>query len=99
MGHAQQMIDTHPARAAADANLAACIEACFDCAQACTACADACLAEPSVADLIRCIRLNLDCADVCEATGRTVSRLTAVEGADARQLEEACRALAGALTS
>lgn len=90
MSYAQQMIDTHPAPTAANPNLVACIEACFDCAQACTACADACLAEQSVADLVRCIRLNLDCADVSEATGRTLSRLTAMESADVSQLVEAC---------
>jgi hypothetical protein len=84
MSYAQLMIDTHPARAAAAVGLAACIEACVDCAQACTACADACLAEPLVAELVRCIRLNLDCADACEATSRTLSRLTALDGADAR---------------
>lgn len=90
MTYAQQMIDTHPARAAASEGLAACIEACFDCGQACTACADACLSEPSVADLVRCIRLNLDCADICEATGRMLSRLTALDGAGSRRLVEAC---------
>jgi hypothetical protein len=58
--------------------------------QACTACADACLAEQSVTDLRRCIRLNLDCADVCEATGRTLSRLTALDRADSRKLVDAC---------
>jgi hypothetical protein len=90
VSYAQQMIDTHPAGGIAAEHLAACIEACFDCAQACTACADACLAEPSLAGLVRCIRLNLDCADACDATGRTLSRLTALDGADARQLIEAC---------
>jgi hypothetical protein len=90
VSYAQQMIDTHPGRDAAPDKLAECIETCFDCAQSCTACADACLAEPSLADLVRCIRLNLDCADACEATGRTLSRLAALNGGDTLQLLEAC---------
>jgi hypothetical protein len=87
------MITTHPQPPAfAAAKLIHCIDTCFDCAQACTTCADACLAEDSVSKLIRCIRLNLDCADVCGATGRILSRLTAVDQELVRFQLEACAA-------
>lgn len=87
MNHVLEMLKTHPAESQIDKEtLAACIEACFDCAQTCTACADACLGESMVKVLVRCIRLNLDCADVCEATGRLVTRQTAVETAVDAQL-------------
>jgi hypothetical protein len=76
---AQAMIQTHPQSTGANDVLFACIRACFDCAQACTACADACLGEADPKTLDRCIRLNLDCADLCQATGRIVSRQTALD--------------------
>ena len=89
MSYAQQMIRTHPRPAAGGDALAECIRACFDCAQVCTACADACLGEQDNEMLVRCIRLDLDCADLCDATGRIVSRQTAIEPAMVRA--EACR--------
>ena len=91
MTHVQQMLETHPSSAAVDAStLVGCIETCFDCAQSCTACADACLGEDEPKSLTRCIRLNLDCADVCDATGRVLSRQTALEPEMARAALRAC---------
>jgi hypothetical protein len=90
MSLAQQMIETHPHPPGASADLAACIQACFDCAQACTACADACLGEAEPKPLVRCIRINLDCADVCDATGRIVSRLTETDREPVDAVLRAC---------
>jgi uncharacterized protein DUF326 len=91
MSYAQQMIQTNPSQTRIDqAALAGCIRACFDCEQTCVACADACLGEQDVASLRRCIRLNLDCADVCDATGRLVSRQTALDPQVIRAQLQAC---------
>jgi uncharacterized protein DUF326 len=91
MTHAQQMLATHPRRAAIESGaLLACIEACFDCAQSCTACADACLGEDDVGMLIRCIRLCQDCGDVCTTTGRILSRQTEFVAELARAVVQAC---------
>src|SRR5690348_4981534 len=70
--------------------LVECIRACFDCAEACTADADADLGEQQVQTMIRCIRLCLDCADVCLATGRILSRQTAVDPVVTRAALQAC---------
>jgi hypothetical protein len=40
--------------------------------------------------LVRCIRLNVDCADLCTATGRIVSRQTALEPQMVRAVLQAC---------
>lgn len=74
-----------------EADLAACVEACFDCAQACTACADACLGEEMVAELRRCITTDLNCADLCAATGRILSRHTGYDAELTRATLIACR--------
>nr|ADR01091.1 Noc1 [Nocardia sp. ATCC 202099] len=86
------MLESHPhaSNETGTAELAACIEACFECAQTCTACADACLGEPSVAELVDCVRSDLDCADVCETTGRVLSRRTAPDQDVIRALLETC---------
>lgn len=91
MSIAQRMVATNPTAAIVDqSTLAECLQACFDCAQACVACADACLGEQNTSMLLRCIGLNLGCADVCEATGRILSRQTAVEPRLLRAALEAC---------
>lgn len=91
MNHIQGMLRTHPGEQQGEMEpLAACIEACFDCAQTCTACADACLGESHVQELTACIRLNLDCADICAATGRLVTRQTAVDRRLWRDQLQAC---------
>jgi hypothetical protein len=94
--HTQAMLATHPNPAQrGQAELVACIDACYDCAQSCTACADACLAESEVQTLLRCIRLNRDCATVCLATGEILSRQTERDWDLARQqlgvCAQACR--------
>jgi hypothetical protein len=91
MNHVQDMLRTHPGEQQGDMELlTACIEACFECAQTCTACADACLGESHVQELTSCIRLNLDCADICAATGRLVTRQTAVDQRLWRDQLQAC---------
>jgi hypothetical protein len=40
--------------------------------------------------LARCIRLDLDCADICDATGRIISRKTAMESQMLRASLQAC---------
>jgi len=91
MPHVQQMLANHPARPkVAQEELAQCIEACFDCAQTCVACADACLGEEDVKDLVSCLRASLDCADICEATGRFLSRQTAIDWQLAVSLLDTC---------
>ena len=77
MDTVRPMLDSHPRGAAFDpAQLAECIEACYQCAQSCTACADACLGEPMVQEMVGCIRLDLDCFDGCVTTGNLLSRQT-----------------------
>jgi hypothetical protein len=94
LGHARQMIDTHPGKAVYDrALLLDCIGACFDCAQACVACADACLGEADPKPMTACIRLNQDCADVCETTGKILSRQTALDRNVVRSIIQACQTI------
>jgi hypothetical protein len=89
---ATEMLRSTPADIGFDqADLARCIDACFECAQACTACADACLGEEMVADLRRCITTDLNCADVCDATGRVLSRQTHYDAELTRSILTACR--------
>ena len=91
MPHVTEMMTTHPAKPeVALAELAQCIEACFDCAQTCIACADACIGEQDVASLAFCIRANLDCADMCETTARFLSRLTAIDWQLAISIIDTC---------
>jgi hypothetical protein len=88
---ARQMLDYYPRELKVDRGLfVRCIEACYDCAESCTQCADDCLGEESVQDLTSCIRLNLDCADICAATGRVVSRQTAVDANVTSAIVQAC---------
>ena len=88
---ARQMLDAYPRELNVDRGLfVRCIEACYDCAVSCTQCADDCLGEESVQELTSCIRLNLDCADICAATGRVVSRQTAVDAKVTSAIVQAC---------
>lgn len=90
----ESMLDSHPAPAHSDGDIArACVEACYECSAICATCADACLAEPAVADQVTCIRLNLDCSDICEVTGRLFAR-PSQRDAQALALQlEACAAI------
>ncbi len=91
LGHAQEMLDTHPGQAIYDRTvLLDCIKACFDCAQACVACADACVSESEPKRLAGCIRLNQDCADICDAAGKILSRQTTFDRSAVRTVVQAC---------
>ena len=94
MDQLESVLDTHPAPAHTDGDIArACIEACYECAAVCATCADACLAEDEVSELTQCIRLNLDCADVCEVTARLIARPSRRDAPALAHLLSACEAI------
>lgn len=94
MKQLESMLDSHPAPAHSDGDIArACVEACFECAAICTSCADACLAEDDVKHMVMCIRLNLDCADVCNLTGTLFARPSARDAQALALQLETCAAM------
>ncbi len=85
----RKMISLHPStQGRVNQPLGDAVHHAMYCAKMCLSCADACAAETM--DMAQCIRACSDCADVCEATGRTLSRLTALDGAEVSQLVAAC---------
>jgi hypothetical protein len=87
----REVVESHPQPTSLDREaLLRCISECLDCAASCTSCVDADLAEDDVREMVRCIRLCLDCADACDATGRIVTRQTALDLRLIRAMVEAC---------
>lgn len=89
----KEIFESHPYKTHEkyfSANIAKCIEICFECSSVTWICADACMSEEHSSKLIDCIKSCFSCSQVCEATARLVSIQHNLSAIFVRQQISAC---------
>lgn len=93
MNPVKEIFESHPYKTHEkyfSANIAKCIENCFECSSATWICADACLSEPHSQKLIECIKLCFSCSQISHSTARLVSVQHNLSTIFVRQQASAC---------